>query len=54
MECVLDVAALVLGAGAVDLAGGKVVHLGVFAEVLRDSQRFLAVAWSRVDKVYKV
>ena len=38
-----------VGAGAVELAGAKLKHLGVFVEVLRDRQRFMKLDQISVD-----
>ena len=53
-ERVLETALLAVGKVAVEWAGGKVKHSGVFVEVLRESHRFGGVDWRIRDKIDKV
>ena len=53
-EHVIEAAPLMVGAGAVESAGGKEKSLGVFLEILRDRRRFREVDQRSRDKVDKV
>ena len=53
-ERVLETELITVGKLAVESAGGKVKHAGVFVKVLRDSQRFGGVDWRSRDKIDKV